>query len=179
MGIACGGPAAAMPATAIAFISPPVLTTQVEAWSDVLPEMQEIWPEHYAELALNQDKVPLSPRLDAYAAMERHGVLFVMTLRDAGRLVGYFIGFVQPSLHYSSCLECSLDIFFVRPGDRGGRGLLTPGMVLFRATRAELKRRGVQRWFVGSKLHRDASRLFRALGMTPVETYYTQWIGDA
>jgi hypothetical protein len=91
MGIACGGPAAAMAATAIAFISPPVLTTQVEAWSDVLPEMQEIWPEHYAELALNQDRVPLSPRLDAYAAMERHGVLFVMTLRDAGRLVGYLI----------------------------------------------------------------------------------------
>ena len=155
-----------------------LLTAQVERWSDCVDDLAMLFPAHWEELALNRDKVPLAPRWDVYAAMERAGTLLLVTLRQQGALVGYFVGFVQPSLHYSSCLECTMDIFLVREDCRGGHGLLTPGLLLFRTVRRELKRRGVQRWHVGSKVHKDASRLFRALGMTPVETYYSQWLGS-
>lgn len=154
-----------------------LLTAQVERWADCVDDLAVLFPAHYEALALNKDKVPLAPRWDAYAGMERQGILLLVTLRQAGALKGYFVGMVQPSLHYGNCLECSMDMFWTDPAIRGGRGLLTPGLLLFRAVRRELKRRGVQRWHVGSKMHQDASRLFRALGMTPIETYYSQWIG--
>lgn len=150
-----------------------MITAQVEIWSDCRPEPARIFPEHFEELALNKDKAPLAPQWDVYADLERRGALLLVTLREAGEMVGYFVGLLGPSLHYGTTLECRMDIFFVRPAWRGRHA----GMRLFKAARQELRRRGVQRWFVGSKLHKDASRLFEAIGMTKIETYYSEWIG--
>ena len=33
---------------------------QVESWADCVAEMRDIWPEHYASLALNQDEIKLA-----------------------------------------------------------------------------------------------------------------------
>jgi GNAT superfamily N-acetyltransferase len=128
---------------------------------------------HYEELALNKDRVPLDPQYDEYLRRDAVGGVIFVTLRDAGELVGYFVGFIAPGLHYQTCLTCHLDIFYLRPDKRGARG----GVILFKAVETELKRRGVQRWFVGSKAHKDASRLFEALDFTHVETTYSKWIG--
>ena len=151
-----------------------MLTAQVEEWSPFIQEAQPLLPLHWEELALNKDKVPLDPQYDVYAARDAAGQVMVVTLRDAGRLVGYFIGFVAPGLHYQTCLTLTMDIFWTHPDIRGGFG----GVRLFRAVEKEAKRRGVHRMFYGSKLHKDASRLFDFLKMEPVETYYSKWIGD-
>jgi len=148
---------------------------QVESFEEKLSELQELLPLHYSELALNQDRVPLSPNYDIYIQNERLGNLIFMTLRDAGELVGYFIGFITPGLHYSTCLTCQMDIFYIRP-DKRGSGL--PGLKLFRALEVELKARGVQRWFVGSKVHADASALFERMSFERVEVFYSKWIGE-
>jgi hypothetical protein len=97
-----------------------------------------------------------------------------VTLRDAGELVGYFIGFIAPGLHYSTCLTCTMDIFYVRQDKRTG----SAGIRMFRFVEAELRRRGVQRWFMGSKVSADASPLFKRIGAMPVETYYSKWLGE-
>ena len=107
------------------------------------------------------------------AAREAAGELMVITLRDKGRLVGYFVGIVAPGLHYSTCLTLTMDIFWTHPDIRGGFA----GVKLFRAVEKEAKRRGVQRMFYGSKLHKDCGSLFRYLGLEPIETYYSKWIG--
>lgn len=140
-----------------------------------LDELKVLLPEHYKELALNQDKVPLSPRYDLYAKHEENGQLLFVTMREAGDLIGYFIGFIASGMHYSTCLTCTMDIFWVRH-DKRGVGL--PGVRLFRFVEKELRRRGVDRWFAGSKLHADAGALFRFLKFEPVETYYTKWLGE-
>ena len=67
-----------------------------------------------------------------------------------------------------------MDIFYVHPDHRGGG----TGYHLFKSAEKELKRRGVQRLFVGSKLHKDASWLFEKLGYEEVERYYSAWLGD-
>jgi N-acetylglutamate synthase-like GNAT family acetyltransferase len=67
-----------------------------------------------------------------------------------------------------------MDIFFVHPEHRRGRN----GTILFQAVEKELRRRGVQRWFVGTKLHSDASPLFKRLGFIPVEQYHSKWLGN-
>jgi GNAT superfamily N-acetyltransferase len=151
-----------------------MLTAQVESLTDRLEEMKPLFPLHWEELALDKDKVPLDPQYDAYLARDALGEVLFVTVRGAGELVGYFVGFVAPGMHYRTCLTLTMDIFFVHPGSRGKAA----GLMLFRAVEAEAKRRGVQRMFVGSKNHKDASRLFVALGFEPVETYHSKWIGD-
>ncbi len=151
-----------------------MITAHVESFTERLDELRPLLPVHYAELALDQDKVPLDPQFDIYLQRDVRGEVLFVVLREAGELIGYFIGFVAPGLHYRTCLTCTMDIFYVHPEHRGGNG----GRILFAAVEAELKRRGVQRWFVGSKVHMDASWLFEGLGFGKVETYYSKWIGD-
>lgn len=151
-----------------------MITAQLETLADTLPEIKPVLPMHYEELALNQDKVPLDPQYGVYLERERRGELILVTLREAGTLIGYFIGFIAPGLHYQTCLTCTMDIFYVHPEHRGNGG----GVTLFRYVECELKRRGVDRWFVGSKCRKDASFLFEQLGFEKVEVYYSKWLGD-
>jgi GNAT superfamily N-acetyltransferase len=148
---------------------------QLENLENCLPEIQGLLPLHYEELAINQDKVPLSPIYDIYIQRERLGQLIFMTMRNEGEMVGYFVGFIAPGLHYSTCLTCTMDIFFIHPDFRG---TALPGLKLFRALEKELKVRGVQRWFVGSKVKADASALFERLDFERTEVYYAKWLGD-
>lgn len=150
-----------------------MITCHVESFTERLDELKRLLPEHYKELALNQDKVPLDPQYEVYMERERQGALLFVTLRDAGELVGYFIGFIAPGLHYKTCLTCTMDIFYVRQDKRTG----SAGIRLFRYVENELVRRGVKRWLMGSKIHADASALFKRIGATPVETYYSKWLG--
>lgn len=151
-----------------------MLTAQVEPFPPFLEEVQPLLPRHWEELALNKDKVPLSPQFDIYLQRDALGQVLLVTLRDLGKLYGYFIGFTAPGLHYSTCLTLTMDIFYLTPEHRGAFG----GVKLFRTVMREAKRRGVQRMFAGSKCHADASVLFERLGMEKVETYFSIWLGD-
>lgn len=152
-----------------------MITAQVETLAGGgLDELKPLLPIHWEELALNKDKVPLDPQYDVYLAREAKGEVLFVSLRETGKLIGYFVGFIAPGLHYRTCLTLTMDIFFVEPSRRGHRG----GVILFREVLREAKRRGVQRAFFGSKLHKDAGRLFQAFGFEAVETYYSAWLGD-
>ena len=151
-----------------------MITAQVETWHPFIEEIQPLLPLHYQELALNKDKVPLSPKYDVYDTLDAQGKILVVSLRQEGTIVGYFIGFVDTKLHYNTCLALTMDIFWTHPDIRGGLA----GVRLFRAVEKEAKRRGVQTLYYGSKLHKDSGRLFDFLKMKPIETYYSKWIGD-
>lgn len=162
-----------------------MLFVQVETYQQFIDDaLGEILEEHYKDLALNQDKVPLDPQLHVYREREKKGELLVMAMREApegvtggnsGELAGYFIGFIAPGLHYQTCLTCTMDIFYVRPKFRDN---LLAGRRLFKAVERELKTRGVDRWFVGTKLNKDVGRLFETLKFVPVEMYYAKWLGE-
>jgi GNAT superfamily N-acetyltransferase len=151
-----------------------MLTAQPEPFPPFLEEVKPILPLHWEELALDKDEVPLDPQYDLYLQRDAAGQVMTVALRDAGVLVGYFVGFVAPGLHYKTCLTLTMDIFYVHPDHRGQAG----GVMLFKAVEAEARRRGVQRMFVGSKCHKDASFLFQFLGYREVERYYEMWLGE-
>jgi GNAT superfamily N-acetyltransferase len=151
-----------------------MMTFCVESLTQNLDSMKPLFPRHWQELALNQDKVPLDPQYDIYLARDARGEVLFVAGRDAGELIAYFVGFVAPGLHYKTCLTLTMDIFWVRPEYRGK----SAGIRLFKTVETEAKRRGVQRMFMGSKLHKDAGWLFDRLGYSPVETYYSKWFGD-
>lgn len=151
-----------------------MITAHQELIADRLEEIKVLLPLHYKELALNQEHVPLAPQYEIYLERERRGEVIFTVLRESGAMIGYFVGFIAPGLHYKTCLTCTMDIFFVRP-DKRKQGA---GLRLFAEVEKELKRRGVQRWFMGSKMHKDASYLFKKIGAEPVETYYSKWLGE-
>lgn len=150
-----------------------MITAQVECLTDRLEEMKPLFPEHYRELALNQDEVPLDPQYWIYLERDKRGEVMLITLRDEGKLAGYFVGFVAPGLHYQTCLTLTMDIYYVWPSYRGNGA----GFLLFKEVEKEAKRRGINRMFVGSKLHKDTSWLFDKLGYAEVERYYSHWFG--
>lgn len=150
-----------------------MITAQVEDLTETLEELKPMFPAHWEELALNRDKVPLDPQYNIYLDRDAAGQVLFVTLRKEGELVGYFVGFVSLGLHYQTCLTLNMDIFWTRHDVRGG----TAGLRLFRAVEKEAKRRGVHRMVFGSKLHKDASRLFAAIGCEPIEMFYSKWIG--
>lgn len=151
-----------------------MITCAVEDFAPFLEEVKPVFPMHWEELALNKDKVPLDPQYEIYLARDALGEVLPVVLREDGKLIGYFVGFVAPGLHYKTCLTCTMDIFYVIPEHRGAG----TGFVLFKTVEKELRRRGVQRLFVGSKLHKDASWLFQKLGYEEVERYYSVWLGE-
>lgn len=150
-----------------------MLTAQVENLTENLEGLKAFFPMHWEELALNQKQVPLDPNYDTYLAKDAAGEMMLVTLRKAGEIVGYFVGFVGPALHYQTCLTLTMDIFYVLPEHRGSGG----GFILFKEVEREARRRGVQRMFVGSKCHKDASWLFEKLGYEEVERFYCLWMG--
>jgi len=150
-----------------------MLTAQRESFAERLSELKTLLPLHYQELALNKDKVPLDPQYDIYIAREKMGEVMFITLREAGVLVGYFIGFVAPGLHYRTCLTLTMDILYVHPDKRKSGG----GSVLFDFVKKEAIRRGVQRWFVGTKVHSDISPFLEKQGFDLCEKTYTMWLG--
>lgn len=151
-----------------------MLTAAPEPFPPFLDEVMPLLPDHYAELALDKDRVPLAPQYHVYLDRDSRGEVLTIAMREAGELVGYFIGFVNPGLHYSTCLTLLLDIFWLKPEHRGKHG----GTILFDAVEKEARRRGVQRMFVGSKVHLPADWLFERRGYTKVETHYSAWLGE-
>jgi GNAT superfamily N-acetyltransferase len=150
-----------------------MITFAIERFSDVYGELLPLLHQHYAEISTHHHyDVPLDPVVESYQAHEMAGSLLMVIGREEGAIKAYFVAFVAPGLHYRSCLTCLPDIFYVEPTKRGAHN----GVKMFRFVEAELKRRGVKRWAVGSKVKHDASALFRFLDFQPVETTYEKWL---
>lgn len=153
-----------------------MLSCQVESFERAIPELRELFPAHWQELALFQDHMPLAPQYDEYTRREREGALFLTTARKDGAIVAYYITFVTPGLHYADTLTGQMDIMYVVPGVKG-QGISFP---LMRCVEAELKRRRAQVWYSGWKAHRPQGmdRLHALLGFQPADVWVAKWIGD-
>jgi len=151
-----------------------MISFAVESLTENLESLKELFPIHWQELALNKDKVSLDPQYEIYLHRDARGEVIFIAGRELGNLVAYFVGFVAPGLHYRTCLTLTMDIFLIHPDYRNG----SAGIRLFKTVESEARRRGVQRMFMGSKLHKDSSALFKRLGYEAVEVYHSKWIGE-
>lgn len=159
-----------------------MITAAVERLIDTLEELKPLFVPHFHELALDQDRAPLDPQYEVYLEREARGEVLLVTLRDRGAIVAYFVGFVCPGLHYRTTLTLTEDIFWLSPDYRAEDSLsqIEADMLakqLFDAVLAESVRRGVKRCYFGSKWHTDASILFEYYGAKPADLYYSIWLG--
>lgn len=151
-----------------------MITFCIESFTACEPEIKTLIDDHYQELALNKDKVPLDPRWDIYEGAEKLGSLHFIAIRNEDSMIGYAIGFIEPELHYKTTLGYTMDILYISMKYRG-KGL---GNKLMTFLEENLKARGVKRVFLGSKCHKDIGTLFIHHKYNLVEMYYSKWIGE-
>jgi hypothetical protein len=148
-----------------------MITYAVEDYLKVEPELKAIYPEHYEELTVSKN-FPLAPNYERYAALAKSGILKLITCRNKNELIGYVIMMVAPALHYKTCIVAHEDIYYLKKEYRKGR----VGIKLFKFVEDEMKKIGVDRVVMGTKVYSDNSKLFEYLGYRFYEKLYTKEI---
>ena len=149
------------------------VTYQVEQYSEVLPELKVMYPEHYEELEQEVGGgYELDPDWSQYFALEQSGMLHVITCRKEGRLIGYMYYIVSRHLHVKSCVTAYEDIYFLRKEHRKGR----IGINLFKFAEQYLKSIGVNKVLCSTKVHSDNSKLLQYLGYSFVEKLFSKYL---
>lgn len=151
-----------------------MITASIETLDDCLEEMKPLFADHWKELGLFQDKMPLAPQYDIYYAREAAGQLVMPILRKGGKIIGYWPTFLAPGLHYGTTFTATMDILWIHPDHRGDGA----GKQLFECLKKELERRGVKLWWAGSKNHKQIEWFLKMLGFEPAETYFAMWLGE-
>lgn len=151
-----------------------MITMQEELFTDCYQETIPLVAKHYEEIALDQDKVPLDVDFGGYLALQCMGKLFVLTIRDDRKLIGYHSVIVSNSLHNKSTIFGDTDIFYVSPEYRGGR----LGIKMFLTTEKLLKPKGVQKVIVQHKLHVHPyiGKILEHIGYRKIEHVYAKTI---
>jgi GNAT superfamily N-acetyltransferase len=135
----------------------------------VIHEMEALFPEHYEELCVVKE-FQYEPDYDAYRRMYEAGMLRCVTCRNDAELIGYMVFFIAPHMHYKSCKTAHEDVYFVKKEYRKGR----IGIRLFKYAEEVLRRIGVQRIVMHTKLHTDNTRLFEYLGYKLTDKIFTK-----
>jgi len=151
-----------------------MITYAVEEWADTWKEMEPLWPDHWKEVAMDQDVIPLNPDLEVWDELARKRMLHLVTVREDDKLIGYYLAIIRPHLHYKQSLSAFTDLYYLSARHR--RGLT--GYKLFQYVESTLKARGVQKMFAGTKMHLDMGRLFERLGWRETERLYTKVIDN-
>lgn len=146
-----------------------MVTYQTESLAKVRREIEPLIEQHWAEIALNQDKIKLNPDWKAYADMDSVNALRVYTARKDGKLIGYFVMIVSKGLHYRDHLFASNDLIFLTKPARKG---LT-GVKLIKYAIQELSAEGITKLTVNTKAHQPFDAILERLGFEEVERVYS------
>ena len=150
-----------------------MITYQIERYSDVVPELATLYPEHYKELEASvSDKEVLDPDWDQYKNLDNAEMIQLVTCRSDGELIGYILYIISRHLHVKSCLTAYEDIYFLRKQHRKGR----TGIKLFQYAEQHLKSLCVNKILCSTKVHQDNSKLFEYLGYTFIEKLFSTYI---
>jgi GNAT superfamily N-acetyltransferase len=141
------------------------------AFSSLRDEGGPLFALHWLEASADRS-VALRVDWEGFKRLEAAGFECCVAARRDGRLVGYAVFLIGPSLHYAGRLIGDADAYFLLPSERRG----PVGVALLRAAEAALRRRGVTECWARVKLHvqpgrgrRDLRVLFARLGFRAVE----------
>lgn len=145
---------------------------ELAEWEQFKEEVKPLLPLHWEEIALDKTTVPLDPDWDEYDSLAAKGRLHLLTVRNDGELVGYYVGIVRPHLHYKSTLMAFNDVMYIKPAYRQGM----VGVKIFKEIERTLKERGVEKMFMNTKEHHNFGVILERLGYRKTETIYTKVI---
>jgi GNAT superfamily N-acetyltransferase len=135
-----------------------------------IDECGSLIEDHWRQVALDQDTIPLDPDWEKYLAMDEMCIVHLTTARYHGELVGYAVYLLSNALHYKTLEVAEADMFWLAPEHRKGWA----GVHLIKCAEASLKDLGVHKVFNKVKLHADVGKVFEYLGHTAVERVYAK-----
>jgi GNAT superfamily N-acetyltransferase len=145
------------------------VTFQREQLFPGFDEAQKLLQLHWEEIAPYQDLFRLDPRVEVYQALQDNDALAIVTARDDGKLVGYFIMFCQRHPHYASTKVAVEDIKFLDQKYRGGTGLK---MIKFAERLA--RQLGCKVIFQRSKAKSEHGPMYARLGYDLIDEVYAK-----
>ncbi len=149
-----------------------MITFQKESFVSVMPEMPEMFHALWLEQATEQDDVEIDPDWDRYAALDMSGQLHMLTARDEGIMVGYYMALVMPSLHYKTLLTAFADLYYLHPEYRKGMN----GVRLFKEANAMLKALGVKKSYVMTNVRFPITIILKRLGYNCIEHAFARFL---
>lgn len=147
-----------------------MLTFAIEAWPDVVEEMKPLFAEHWREIGVDHEAIPMDMDYEMYEKYHEIGYLKITTARAEGKLVGYCMALVCTHLHYKSTLFALGDLYYLDPEYRNGAA----GVRMFMEHEKNMRACGAKKITTITKKHSDRSAMFEGLGWVAQETVYTK-----
>lgn len=140
--------------------------------------------DHYKEIALNQDQIPLDPDWERYNQAEVSGNLLCCTVRDGetvkdSPVIGYSVFFLTWHIHYNTTRIATNDVLYLDKKYRNGG----TGIKLIKYSEEQLKVYGVDKVIWHIKFNKkdgdrkDFSPILERLGYEEEEKILTKFIG--
>lgn len=142
--------------------------------SEVRDEIEPMLEQHYLEVAMYQDHIKLNPDWQGYENMEDMDLMYIFTMRDDEKLVGYSVFFITPHLHYQDHEYAVNDIVYIDPEYRGTEH--TPNFFMY--CQDEMKDNGASVITYHMKVFKPFHTLMEILGYDHAEHLYMKYIGS-
>lgn len=151
-----------------------MITYQKEKLFDIFEEIEPLLEKHYEEVAVYKDKIEYAPDWVKYKSLEDGDMLKVATVRDDGKLVGYYFCIVTPNLHYSKDVYSVNDIVLIKPEYRNAK----VGVGLFQYVEEWMKELGVSVMSMHMKTFLPFDSLCKGLDWDYTERLYLKCIKE-
>lgn len=136
-----------------------------ESLSLIISDIQDLLEDHYQEVAIDKSLMRLDPDYDTYRLLDDAGRLTIVTVRDSGDLIGYFIVLIHPHLHYKNMTVANSDIFYIKNEYRG-TGV---SYRMFKYVIDLVERKGADCFYASYKTAHEHEKFFKKLGFFEVE----------
>lgn len=143
------------------------VTFQRERLSAILREVVPLMEADWRENGVDHVALPLRPNFNQYLDYDLLGVLWVVTARDAGTLIGFVFAFVNPHIDHAETGWAIINWYWLYPDYRGqgvGRAMVTAMEDLLRLA-------GVKAVEASEKIS-HAHGLFGRLGYKPTDVIH-------
>jgi hypothetical protein len=145
------------------------LTFAVEPFRDVYDEATPLLVAHWNEIAKNKHLLRLNPDEEVYGELADQKKLLLVTARDGGKLVGYFLWFLVAHTHYKHVLVAEEDLHFLLPEYRRGFN----GYQLIKAACIAAVEVGAELLTVREKIGHEHPAILKRLGFVATDVVYT------
>lgn len=151
------------------------ITFQCEKFAALYAEAKPMLERHFKEIALYQDRIPLSPDTERYLAGEKQGSLIIVTAREDGNLVGYASVVIGKRMHNVTIVSALIESLWLAPECRG-KGA---GSGMFDAVEEVARSRGALTVHCHSKIQHPAlSFLLGKRGYEQVEIVHSKFLSE-
>jgi len=146
------------------------ISIKILPWLFFEENCNDLFKEHYEEIALNKSVMKLLPNWERYHALEQSGLLICLGAFRGEECIGYSINFFTNHMHYREMFYVQNDLLFVAEEHRKTR----VGLDLIRETEKQAFARGAEMMLWHAKENTSLNTLMSRLGYKVQDIIYSK-----